>query len=131
MAAGRSAAHQHTLEEQNAFGQRRVLHNPGAADRAGDGGDRLLAVGQLLVTGAGESDCHRIAKRRPVAGGRPPAPAASAAPLHAAATSGGRAHPQPYVGDGAPLPDRIALRAARHRPAASHQQRLCQRRRAG
>ncbi|RZF48812.1 hypothetical protein LSTR_LSTR003192 [Laodelphax striatellus] len=132
VATGRSAAHQHTLDEQNAARQRRILHNPGAANRAGDSGDWLLAVRQLLVTRAREPASDRIAKRCPVAGSCAAASAASAAPLHAAAAPrrrGGSRDRQPQP-DGAALPDRIALRAAQRRPA-SHQQRLCQRRRGG
>jgi hypothetical protein len=39
--------------------QRRSLHNAGAADRPGDRGDRVLAVGQLLVAGPRGTRRHR------------------------------------------------------------------------
>nr|XP_015838282.1 PREDICTED: uncharacterized protein LOC103313949 isoform X1 [Tribolium castaneum]XP_015838283.1 PREDICTED: uncharacterized protein LOC103313949 isoform X1 [Tribolium castaneum] len=55
--ARRPHAHQQPLEEQDgqrhqkAVRQRRGVHNAGAADRPRDRGDRVLAVGQLLVAG--------------------------------------------------------------------------------
>lgn len=98
--------------------QRGGVYSAGAVDRVRDGGGRMLAVGQLLVAGAGGR-----ASRLTRGGGRVHARLAPArrglardSAAAAAATRTSRAHPPARCEP--PLPRRLPCAALRHTAAA-------------